>query len=201
MIRRQKGRSSLDKFDEYIRQRWAAGCRNARQLYRELCNKGYRGSDLTVRRHVQQWREQGSELAPAPQKLSAPTPRSCVWLLLKNDDRLTDEERKLRPVILGASPLIKEGLELVISFRGAICSGDERILDSWIEKASRCGLPDFENFVKALRRDEAAVRAAASSEWSNGQTEGQVNRLKVLKRQMYGRAKFDLLRSRVLNTA
>lgn len=201
VIRRKKGRSCLDKFDEYLRQRWAAGCQNAGQLYRELSEKGYKGSALTVRRHVQLWRQQGPELAPASQKLSAPSPKSCVWLLLKNDERLTDEERKLRPVILDASPLIKEGLELVRSFRDAICSGDERTLDSWIEKASKCGLPDFENFVKALRRDEAAVRAAVSSEWSNGQTEGQVNRLKVIKRQMYGRAKFDLLRSRVLNAA
>jgi transposase len=201
VIRRQHGRSSLGKFDEYLRQRWAAGCQNAGQLYRELCDKGYRGSDLTVRRHVQLWRKQGPGLAPAPQKLSSPTPRSCVWLMLKNDDRLTDEERKLRPAILGASPLIKEGLELVKSFRDAICSRNERILDTWIEKARKCGLPDFENFVKVLLRDEAAVRAAVSSKWSNGQTEGQVNRLKVLKRQMYGRAKFDLLRSRVLNAA
>ena len=65
-------------------------------------------------------------------------------------------------------------------------------------EASAIQLSDFENFVKGLRRDEAAVRAAASSEWSNGQTEGQVNRLKMLKRQMYGRANFDLLRLRVL---
>src|SRR5262249_18597563 len=66
-------------------------------------------------------------------------------------------------------------------------------------EATKSQLPEFENFVMVLRRDEAAVRAAASSEWSNGQTEGQVNRLKMLKRQMYGRANFDLLRARLLN--
>jgi transposase len=60
--------------------------------------------------------------------------------------------------------------------------------------------PSGSNFVKVLQKDEAAVRAAMSSEWSNGQTEGQVNRLKMLKRQMYGRANFDLLRARVLNS-
>jgi transposase len=64
---------------------------------------------------------------------------------------------------------------------------------------SRSGGVEFKNFAKGLRRDEAAVRAAMKSEWNNGQTEGQVNRLKLLKRQMYGRAKFDLLRARVLH--
>lgn len=201
-IRRRKGRSCLDKFDDYLRQRWGAGCHNARQLYRELCEKGYTGGELTVRRHVQMWRQESIKvLTPAPRKLSAPPPRSCVWLLLKNDKRLTEEERQLRAAILEASPLVKKGLELVRTFRDAISARSEKRLDAWIKEAAKSQLPEFENFVKVLRRDEAAVRAAASLEWSNGQTEGQVNRLKVLKRQMYGRANFDLLRARVLNAA
>jgi transposase len=68
-----------------------------------------------------------------------------------------------------------------------------------MDAVTKSQIPEFENFVKVLQRDESAVRAAVSSEWSNGQTEGQVNRLKMLKRQMYGRANFDLLRARVLN--
>lgn len=200
VIRRGKGRSCLDKFDAYLRARWESGCHSARQLYRELLEQGYSGSELTVRRHVQLWRQQSLErLPPAPKKLSVPSPRSCVWLLLKGEQKLTEEDRQRREAILGASPAIKQSLELVQSFRAAISSRSEEKLEGWIEIAAKSALPEFENFVMVLRRDEAAVRAAASSEWSSGQTEGQVNRLKMLKRQMYGRAKLDLLKARLLN--
>ena len=71
-------------------------------------------------------------------------------------------------------------------------------LDTWLEEAEQCGLKVFKNFAAGLRRDYEAVKAALTYEWSQGQVEGQVNRLKFIKRQMYGRAKFDLLRKRVL---
>ncbi|MCL4489706.1 MAG: transposase [Chloroflexi bacterium] len=74
--------------------------------------------------------------------------------------------------------------------------GDQ--LDSWLEKAEASTLPDLRNFATGLRRDYDAVRAGLSLPWSNGQTEGQVNRLKAIRRQMYGRGNFDLVRRRVL---
>jgi transposase len=200
VIKRGKGRSRLDEFDAYLRERWSSGCHSAGQLYRELREKGYTGSDVTVRRHVQLWRAKDVKtLPPAPKKIAAPGPRSCVWLLLKEVEKLTEEERLVREAVLDASPAVSQGLELVESFREAIGSRSEAKLITWMDAAAESQLHEFKNFVMVLRRDEAAVRAAASSEWSNGQTEGQVNRLKMLKRQMYGRANFDLLRARVLN--
>ena len=200
VINRSKGRSQLDEFDAYLRERWSSGCHSAGQLYRELSEKGYTGSDVTVRRHVQLWREKDVTTLPlAPKKIAVPGPRSCVWLLLKKGEKLTEEERLVRQTVLDASPVIGQGLELVESFRDAIGGRSEEKLDAWMDAATKSQISEFENFVMVLRRDEAAVRAAASSEWSNGQTEGQVNRLKMLKRQMYGRANFDLLRARVLN--
>ena len=71
------------------------------------------------------------------------------------------------------------------------------MLERWLAKAEDLGAK-WKNFAKGLRQDGAAVKAALTSDWSNGQTEGQVNRLKFLKRQMFGRANFDLLRARVL---
>ena len=200
-IKRAKGRSQLDEFDAYLRERWASGCQSAGQLYRELCEKGYTGSDVTVRRHVQLWREKDVKtLPPAPKKISVPGPRSCVWLLLKKGEKLTEEECLARQTVLDACPTIAQGLELIEAFRKAICSRSEKRFDAWMDAVTKSQIPEFENFVKVLQKDEAAVRAAVSSEWSNGQTEGQVNRLKMLKRQMYGRANFDLLRARVLNS-
>lgn len=72
------------------------------------------------------------------------------------------------------------------------------VLDTWLEASTDSAIVDLQNFAVGIRQDYHAVRAALETEWSNGQTEGQVNRLKCLKRQMYGRAKFDLLRQRVL---
>src|SRR5262245_51688496 len=193
VIKRGKGRSQLDEFDAYLRERWSSGCHSAGQLFRELREKGYKGSDVTVRRHVQLWREKNEKsLPPAPKKIAVLGPRSSVWLLLKEEESRTEEERLVRQTILDASPVISQGLGLVKSFRDAINGRSEAKLDVWMDTATKSQLPEFENFVMVLRRDEAAVRAAASSEWSNGQTEGQVNRLKMLKRQMYGRANFDL---------
>ena len=91
---------------------------------------------------------------------------------------------------------ITEGLQ---SFREAIGSRSEDKLVTWMVAVAQSQIPEFNNLVMVLRRDEAVVRTAASSSWSNGQTEGPVNRLKMLKLQMYGRANFDLLRARVLN--
>lgn len=200
VIRRGRGRSGLNEFDAELRQRWESGCHNARQLYQEICEKGDRGSELTVRRHVQLWRQQDVKtLPPKPRTFAIPGSRTCVWLLLKGKQSLGEEERLVQSAILDASPVIQQGLELAKLFREAFSSRSEKRLETWLEKATQSQLPEFENFVLVLRRDEAAVRAAISSTWSNGQTEGQVNRLKTLKRQMYGRANFDLLRAPVLN--
>src|SRR5262245_754129 len=182
-IKRAKGRSQLDEFDAYLRERWASGCQSAGQLYRELCEKGYTGSDVTVRRHVQLWREKDVKpLPPAPKKISVPGPRSCVWLLLKKGEKLTEEECLARQTVLDACPAIAQGLELIEAFRKAICSRSEKKFDAWMDAVTKSQIPEFENFVKVLQKDEAVVRAAVSSEWSNGQNEGQVNRLKMLKR-------------------
>lgn len=191
--------SGLDKFDAYLRERWEAGIQNAKQLFQEVQARGYRGSAVTVRRHIQLWRKLPAQTLPsATTRHAVPAPRACVWLLLKEETKLTESEQQIRPAVLQASPRIQQGLALVEGFRTALSSGSKTKLDTWMAEAAASQLSDFENFVKGLRRDEAAVRAAASSEWSNGQTEGQVNRLKMLKRQMYGRANFDLLRLRVL---
>jgi transposase len=198
-FRRSKGKSCLDQYDAYLRERWAADCHCAGQLCRELRAQGYRGSDLTVRRHVQLWRKEAQKtLPPVSSQPQAPAPRACVWLLLKENEKLTAGEQQLRKVVLEQSPAIRQGQTLVQTFLEAICGRQVDKLRAWLERAEQSGLPEFENFVKVLRRDQETVVSAASSEWGNGQTEGQVNRLKMIKRSMYGRAKFDLLKARVL---
>jgi transposase len=200
-LNRNKGRSCADKFDTYLRGRWNDGCHNAQQLYSEVKELGYRGSAITIRRHVQLWRQQTSKKISVPREtIKVPTPRSCVWLLLKNPEKLTEQERQLQEVVIKTNPAIEQGCELVQLFREVVRSGQEEKLEQWIERAEKSKIKEIENFVKVLQRDKEAVRGALRSKWSNGQVEGQINRLKYLKRQMFGRAKFDLLRARVLHT-
>lgn len=201
-IRRGKRGSAADKFDAYLRERWAAGCRNARQLYREVSERGFSGREITIRRYVQLWREPdelAARLSPPPPKVAVPLPRTCTWLLLRDESKLTEQEQQLRQALLEMSSEIKRGREIVVAFRNLISNRQADKLTAWMQEAQQSKLIELENFAMVLRRDEAAVRAAATSEWSNGQTEGQINRLKCLKRQMFGRAKFDLLKARVLH--
>jgi transposase len=83
-------------------------------------------------------------------------------------------------------------------FRGLLKGSDPEPLDRWLSDAANSGIHGMHRFAATLRRDLAAVRNAISAPWSNGQTEGQINRLKTLKRSMYGRAGVELLRARIL---
>jgi transposase len=199
MVRGPRG-SKVDRFDAYVCGRWAAGCRDAKQLHEELCEQGYRGSARTIRRYVQSWRKWHSATVEQVKRsiLPVPTPRQITWMMLKPTEKLEEQQRQLVEEVLKLSPAIKQGLTLVEEFRCLVRERQAEGLTQWMERAATSGLVEVENFVKGLKRDEAAVRAALSSAWSNGQVEGQINRLKYIKRQMFGRANFDLLRARVL---
>lgn len=198
-IERSKRGSKIDKFDEYLRRRWNEGCRNAARLRSEICEQGFCGSRLTVQRHVQLWRQNSTVILPPAPKVAIPTARSIVWVLLKERESLTGEEQELRDLVLQTNESIKESWKLVESFRRIIKNREPEKFDDWIEQVEKSEITGLKNFVMVMKRDESAVRAAMTSQWSNGQVEGQVNRLKFIKRQMFGRAKFDLLRSRVLH--
>ena len=103
--------------------------------------------------------------------------------------------------LIAACPEVQVAFDLTTRFTTLIRERQAGVLDAWLAAAARSGLPELERFATGLARDKAAVLAAAASPFSNGQTEGQITRLKLLKRSMYGRAKFDLLRQRVLRAA
>jgi len=127
------------------------------------------------------------------------TPRKATWLVLSRLDPLQAEELLLIDRMRAVHPDIELAIDLAQSFATLVRQHLEESFDPWLERANTSSLPSFRRFAAGIRRDYAAVRAALSLPWSNGQVEGQVNRLKVIKRDMYGRAKFDLLRLRVLH--
>jgi transposase len=139
--------------------------------------------------------------APVRQPTPVPSPRQARWLLLHAAETLTSDERAYRTALLDAEPTVREVQQLAIDFGTLVRTRDAPGLIAWLEQADASRLPEVRSFAAGIRRDRAAVDAALSSPWSNGQTEGQINRLKALKRQMYGRAKLDLLEKRFLYAA
>ena len=133
-------------------------------------------------------------------RLRLPSARSSSWMLLR-PEKLKDEEQKMVELLCRLSPEIAHAQELALNFLSIIRERRVEELREWLIKASGSGLAEFRRFARGVTVDLSAVRGALLYEWSQGQVEGQVHRLKMIKRQMYGRAKLDLLRARVMHTS
>jgi transposase len=195
-----------DQVIDYLQRRWNEGCRNAVQVFEELKARGFAGSYYMVRRRLARWRRRatGKDKAGSSGGFSYRrfSPRRLVWLLLKPEPDLNSTERALRDRLEQHDDGLRTAAELGRRFREMVRGRQAEAWDEWLSQSQQENTPEeLRTFAKGLKEDEAAVRAALSVSWSNGQVEGQVNRLKTLKRQMYGRAKFDLLRKRFLLSA
>lgn len=126
-------------------------------------------------------------------------PRKVQFLLSKKNSDIKTEEQNFLDIFFGVCPQAKQARSLALSFHTIFEKKDAKSLPDWIQQARNSGIAALKNFATGLESDFAAVEAAATYHWSNGQVEGQVNRLKLIKRQMYGRAGFELLRKRVVN--
>jgi transposase len=194
-------RSKLDPFLPYLAQRWADGQQVAAALFTEIKQQGYPGRERTVQAHLARWRttERTRPASAMPSGPLLPGPRNLAWLLLRRPSDLDDEDQQLlhdlceKSVELGsARKLAQHFLRLVRERPGG------RAMDDWVIAVQSTGPPELRGFVRNLRRDWHAVSAGLSLQWSSGSVEGNVNKVKVIKRQMFGRARFDLLRKRVL---
>lgn len=199
--------SCIDPFEDFLRRRWEAGCHNAIQLTRELVDHGFRGSYDIVRRRVACWRRGGTQISStgrspftAEASVRGFSPHRVSWLLLKEEKDLEPEEQTLLDALRQRCPEVKVAARLAKEFWDMVRQRRVQALDDWLARSRGPDAPrEFAAFARSLNCDYAAVRAACSLPWSNGQVEGQVNRLKLIKRTMYGRGGFDLLRQRVLH--
>ncbi len=183
------------EFAEYLRQRWNEGCHNALRLDREIRAQGYQGKYGMVARLMASWRKAGSSQPNTPDRI---TPKHAAILVTRRADQLTDEQQQLLDRLAVPCPQIIPLRKIALDFRTALQDDNSKLLRQWIEKAKRCEFGPIVRFAYGLQKDISAVAAAVDTGWSNGQTEGQINRLKMIKRQMYGRAGFVPLRARVL---
>lgn len=222
-------RSLLDPFLPYLEKRFAQGCRNAHQLWQELAAQGFTGDYKVVNRWLSPRREKPgrkhslrekdllgltaeeeagtySQQSALPQEsnqmepVALEAPRHLVWLLLKDPASL-DQKQQHSLTFIRQHPGVETLYDLTRSFVDLMKKHDFEAFDLWLTKGERCGLPDMQTFTTGLQNDYQAVKNALLLPYSNGPVEGQVNRLKFVKRSMYGRGSFELLRSRFLEAA
>ncbi|MBV9226150.1 MAG: ISL3 family transposase [Acidobacteriaceae bacterium] len=194
---RRRRRSRLDRFRPYLEQRWQDGIRNVARLWRELRKQGFTGGYSTVKDWFSRHRPNLPVTAPssAVKRSAPPSPRQAAWWVLREPADRTPEQQAFVEQLDRQAPALADVAAQGRAFLDLIRKRQEEQLTPWMERAAAGSL---RHFVERLRQDEDAVRAALRLPWSNGPVEGPVHRLKLLKRQMYGRAKFDLLRGRVL---
>jgi transposase len=208
--RRQFKATRLDPFHTYLSDRFNAGCHHASRLFREIQTQGFMGTYGLVAAYVRCMREaQGvtSRLrkATAPLKVRVSsekplTPKRATWLVLRRDDKREEmpADQELLGQLQAQHSELAKAIELSQDFAELLRQRQPEKLDGWLERAAQSTLKAFERFAAGLGNDYEAVKAGVTLPWSTGPVEGHINRLKMLKRQMFGRANIDLLRLRVL---
>lgn len=207
--RRQRGPGQLAPFRAYLEQRWHEGGHNATQLWRELQAQGFGGACSAVRQLLAPWRaklppEERQTTGKKPKERAetrAPAPRAVVWWLLGTKAKLTAEQTAFLERLKEQCPPVAIAQSLALEFFAMARRREPAGLEGWIERAAQSGIEELKQFGAGLRRDWEAVVAGLTLEWSSGPVEGQVNRLKMIKRQMFGRAGLPVLRARIVTAA
>jgi transposase len=186
---------SIDRFAPYLQQRWDQGCTDAAQLHAEIQAQGYRGSVRSARRYLQPLRAAltAPVLPPPP-----PTVREVTRWITSHPGHLTDEETAQLSQVKARSAHLSTAAGHVTAFAEMMTGRHGERLPEWIDAVDLDDLPHLRSFTRGIRRDQAAVTNGLTMAHSSGAVEGNVCRIKVLKRQMFGRASLDLLRKRIL---
>jgi transposase len=187
---------SLQPYVSYLQDRWQEGCTNITQLFREIVEKGYQGSRSLLYTALHPWRPP----RPPPEERKRQKSRrfSVRWLCLRPPDQLKAEEQSALEQILEEDAELATGYRLLQRFRQLITERDVAALDSWLQDAQTSNLAPFVGLANGIAKDRAAVDAALTMPWSTSMVEGHIHRVKLIKRQGYGRSGFALLKRRIL---
>lgn len=209
-------RSILDPYKPYLSDQWSQGRQHSKQLFSEIQQLGYSGTYETVARYTHTLRLAQPQRLPNPDSLKdlpgrGPAPKATIksqkplsarraaWLVLQRPDTLTDKQKTLLERLTQRAEL-SETIKLTQGFIDLVRQRLPKQLDSWLGKAKNSTVKAFQSFAKGIEDDYEAVKAGMTLDVSNGPVEGQNNRLKMLKRQMFGRAGLDLLAKRLILT-
>ncbi len=194
--------SRLDPYLPYLFQRWAQGCHNIAQLFRELEAQGYRGTYASVRDNLVRRLQFDGRKTPAHASSKTPplsTPRQATFLFLRCPQKLRVEEQETLVKLCQIDPEVDLAYDLVQQFAQMLRTRTGEHLDAWLDQVEKSNLPELQSFAAGVQKDKDAVRAGLTWWINNGVVEGHVTKLKLIKRQGYGRAGFPLLRKRVLH--
>jgi transposase len=190
--------SSRDPFLKQLDEDWANGCQNGAALWRRVKVAGFAGGLRVVTEWATRRRKEEGTTPGDTRPRKVPSARGIARMMTTERDLLSKTVARTVAIIEGAVPALVIARDLVDRFHSMIKRRTSADLEPWITDATPRLLGSF---AKGIVQDRAAVHAALTQPWSNGQTEGQNTKLKLVKRQMYGRAKLDLLRARLLGAA
>lgn len=213
---RRRG-SSLDPYKGYLLEQWQQGHQQTKQLFTDIQRQGYQGSYATVARYTRQLRQSQPQNQPSPETLNdlpgrGPAPQNptasstslsvcrAAWLVLQRAETLTAEQEQTLEQLC-QQPELTDAITLAQGFIELVRQRLPEDFDGWLAKAANSSSKVFQTFAKGLKEDYDAVKAALTLDVSNGPVEGLINRLKMLKRQMFGRAGLDLLARRFILTS
>ncbi|MFE3455883.1 ISL3 family transposase [Nonomuraea sp. NPDC059194] len=186
----------LDPFKPYLRERWNDGCTDATRLTKEIVERGYTGSNRTVRRYLHDFR--GAEVPALKPMAGGPAPKDATGWILRHPDSLDEDEKLQLKHLRERCPQLDRLAGHVTAFAEMMTNRHGYLLEQWLTDVEAGDIPELHRLAAGLRRDQAAVTAGLTLEHSSGAVEGNVNRIKMLKRQTYGRAGLALLRKRIL---
>jgi transposase len=210
--RSDRGESVLNPSKPYLLERWNAGCSTAMRLFRDLRQRGYAGGYGVVAAYARRLR-QAQGLPPGHRRARQPlpavaeppcqplTPRRATWLVLRRERQRTEAEAQQLAQLRAQQAEVAEAVDLAEDFATLVRQRQPAQLDPWLQRATTSTLEALQRFAKGLYEDYEAVRAGVTVPWSTGPVEGHINRLKMLKRQMFGRAHLDLLSRRFVGAS
>ena len=195
-------RCLLTPYLPFLNKRIKAGLKKV-ELWQEVVKLGYKGNYRgfchVMCQYYPEEKKGKNATSPKPDYLKQYSPRRLSYLLIKKEDKQTDADKQFFQHLYETAPSIKQATELILELCEMIRKRKGDQFDDWLNRAENSEMTQIVNFAAGIRSDYEAVKNACTIEWSNGQVEGQVNRLKMIKRQMYGRAGFQLLRKRVVH--
>ena len=206
MVQHPPSATILDPYRAYLRKQFARGDRTGIQLFEEIRAQGYSGGKSAVVDYLTALRRQPAPTTPEDEPTTVNAlpfrdyryaPHHLMWWFTLLPERLGTRQRAKRAQLCAAIPDLETTYTLVQGFRHLFVDHDAAGFTRWADAMEASGVPELMRFAKGLRRDAAAIEAAITTRWSNGPVEGEVNKVKFLKRSMFGRAKFDLLRLRI----
>jgi len=199
-------RSKLDPYKAYLKSRFFKdGCQNALQLLQEIRTQGYQGGATILTRYIRQLRAElkllGAAAGQKGTKAKLPSPQQLSWWFCLPVEKLKSWEQNQLNELCQLEPELARAYQLTQQFRRLLKSREGEGLYQWLKAVEDEPISEYESLAWGIAKDRAAVENGINLPWNQGQIEGAVNRLKLIKRQMYNRGNFDLLKARVLKAA